>query len=79
MGLDCLLHLGLYRIRRGSGQHLAVSLPRLQVRRRRLPGPLLRDAPPVRDPPALHGARRWPVHQEGPHWGSRQTLPHSER
>ena len=46
------------------------------VRGRGLPAAVPGDAAAVRDPPALHGARRGPVHQAGAHRGARTALPH---
>ena len=46
------------------------------VRWRGLPAAVPGDAAAVRDPAALHGARRGPVHQAGAHRGARTALPH---
>ena len=79
LGFDRLLHPRLYRLRRGSRQHLEVPLPRLQVRRRSLSHSLPGHAAPLRYPSPLHGAGSGSVHQERTHRSAGQDLSDTKR
>ena len=79
LGLNALLHPRLHRLRRGTRQHLEVSLPRLQVRRRSVSNSLPGDAAPLWDPPPLHGAGSGSIHTERTHRSTGQDLPDIKR